>query len=123
MPSRHIKLAENFRAVFYAPFYAAVALRLYEQNGVPVKLVTFSHDGEGVSALVDGNVDVAWGGPMRVMKAHDTDPGSPLVCFGEVVARDPFYLIAAERCHAARLEDLPALRFAPVSEVPTPWLC
>jgi NitT/TauT family transport system substrate-binding protein len=118
-----LKLAENFRAVFYAPFYATAALGLYEQNDVAVELVTFSGAGEGVSALLDGKVDVAWGGPMRVMKAHDADPGSPLVCFGEVVARDPFYLVAANRCDSATLEDLPALQFAAVCEVPTPWLC
>ena len=118
-----LKLAENFRAVFYAPFYATAALGLYEQNDVAVELVTFSGAGEGVSALLEGRVDVAWGGPMRVMKGHDADPGSPLVCFGEVVARDPFYLVAAKQCDAARLEDLAGLRFAAVSEVPTPWLC
>ncbi len=119
-----IRLAENFRAVFYAPFYATAALGLYEQNDVAVELVTFSGAGEGVSALLDGKADVAWGGPMRVMKAHDAEPGSPLVCFGEVVARDPFYLVAGKQCRdAARLEDLPGLRFAAVCEVPTPWLC
>jgi NitT/TauT family transport system substrate-binding protein len=60
---------------------------------------------------------------MRVMKAHDADAASPLVCFGEVVARDPFYLVAANRCDAATLHDLGRVRFAAVSEVPTPWLC
>jgi NitT/TauT family transport system substrate-binding protein len=118
-----IKLAENFRAVFYAPFYATAALGLYEKHGLEVEMIASSHAGEGVSALLSGKVDAAWGGPMRVMKAHDADPHSPLRCFGEVVARDPFFLVAAKHCCAARLEDLRSVRLAVVSEVPTPWLC
>jgi NitT/TauT family transport system substrate-binding protein len=58
---------------------------------------------------------------MRVMKAHDQNPDSALACFCEVVARDPFFLVG--RGARFRLTDLPALRFASVSEVPTPWLC
>ena len=34
-----IRLAENFRAVFYAPLYAAQALGLYAQEGVKVELM------------------------------------------------------------------------------------
>jgi NitT/TauT family transport system substrate-binding protein len=60
---------------------------------------------------------------MRVMKARDQDSSSPLVCFGEVVARDPFFLVARADGPDFRLADLPRLRLATVSEVPTPWLC
>jgi NitT/TauT family transport system substrate-binding protein len=118
-----IRLAENFRAAFYAPFYATLALGLYEKHGMAVELVKSSAAGGGIAALLDGKVDVTWGGPMRVMKAHDADPASPLVCFGEVVSRDPFYLVASNRSDAATLDDLGRVRFAAVSEVPTPWLC
>jgi NitT/TauT family transport system substrate-binding protein len=60
---------------------------------------------------------------MRVLKARDLDPASPLVCFCEVVARDPFFLIGRVDRSSFRLTDLPRLRVATVSEVPTPWLC
>jgi NitT/TauT family transport system substrate-binding protein len=116
-----IRLAENFRAVFYAPFYATHALGLYAREGVDVELIESSLPGDAVSALLDGTIDLTWGGPMRVMKARDQRPDSPLVCFCEVVARDPFYLIG--RAENFRLADLPRLRFATVSEVPTPWMC
>jgi NitT/TauT family transport system substrate-binding protein len=58
---------------------------------------------------------------MRVMTAHDRDDQSPLVCFGEVVSKDPFFLIGKSR--QFKLPDLAHLRFATVSEVPTPWMC
>src|SRR5947209_7970815 len=86
-----IKLAENFRAVFYAPFYATWALGFYAREGVEIELLSSSVPGDAVSALLDDRIDITWGGPMRVMK--DRQPDSPLECFCEVVARDPFYLV------------------------------
>jgi len=118
-----IKLAENFRAVFYAPFYAAHALGFYAREGVETELISSSSPGYGVSALLDGTVDITWGGPMRVIKAGEQQSTSPLVCFCEVVARDPFYLIGRNTGSHFELTDLPSLRFAAVSEVPTPWMC
>jgi NitT/TauT family transport system substrate-binding protein len=118
-----IRLAENFRAVFYAPFYAAHALGLYAREGVEVELLDSAAPGGGPKALLDGTADLTWGGPLRVMKARDQDPASPLVCFCEVIGRDPFFLVGPGDGGEFRLTDLPRLRFASVSEVPTPWLC
>jgi NitT/TauT family transport system substrate-binding protein len=118
-----IKLVENFRAVFYAPFYAAHALGFYASEGIEVKLLSSSAPGDGVSALLDGSADITWGGPMRVMKAGEHQPASRLVCFCEVVSHDPFYLVGRINRSDFQLADLPSLRFASVSEVPTPWMC
>jgi NitT/TauT family transport system substrate-binding protein len=118
-----IKLAENFRAVFYAPFYATQALGFYTSEGVDVGLLSSPAPAAAASGLLDGTIDLSWGGPMRVMKARDLDPNSPLVCFCEVVARDPFFLVGKVDRSQFRLADLPRLKIASVSEVPTPWLC
>jgi NitT/TauT family transport system substrate-binding protein len=118
-----IKLAENFRAVFYAPFYATHALGFHAREGVEIELVSSPAPAAAASALYDGTIDLSWGGPMRVMKARDDDPGSPLVCFCEVAGRDPFFLVGRTDRSPFRLADLPDLRLATVSEVPTPWLC
>jgi NitT/TauT family transport system substrate-binding protein len=118
-----IRLAENFRTVFYAPFYAAQVLELYGKEGVEIEFVTSSVPGDGASALLNDTVDLTWGGPMRVMKARDLEPSSPLVCFCEVVARDPFFLVGRHHRSEFSLQDLASLRFATVSEVPTPWMC
>jgi NitT/TauT family transport system substrate-binding protein len=116
-----IRLMENFRALFYAPYYAALTLGFYEQEGVDVELVGSDTPGDAIAHLLDGSIDLTWGGPMRVMLAHDQDPHSPLVSFCEVVTRDPFFLIGNRDSFA--LSDLKGLRFATVAEVPTPWMC
>jgi NitT/TauT family transport system substrate-binding protein len=118
-----VRLSENFRAVFYAPFYATHALGFYASEGVAVDLLNSPAPGAAGAGLLDGSIDLAWGGPMRVMKAHDLDAVAPLVCFCEVVARDPFFLVGRGEPSRFRFADLPTLRVATVSEVPTPWLC
>jgi NitT/TauT family transport system substrate-binding protein len=118
-----IKLAENFRAVFYAPFYAIGALGCYAREGIEVELLSSPAPAAAASSLYDGTIDLSWGGPMRVMKARDQDRNSPLVCFGEVAGRDPFFLVGKAPRKPFKLTDLPRLRLATVSEVPTPWLC
>ena len=119
----HVKLSANFRAVFYAPFYATHALGFYASEGVGVELLNSPAPAAAAAGLLDGSIDISWGGPMRVMKARDDDPGSPLVCFCEVAARDPFFLVGKGDGSAFRLTDLPRLKIGTVSEVPTPWLC
>ena len=118
-----IRLMENFRAIFYAPYYATHALGFYRREGVDVELLTSDAPGDGISRLIDGTVDATWGGPMRVMKAHDQDRHSPLVNFCEVVSRDPFFLIGKRGAGVFQLVDLAGRKFASVSEVPTPWMC
>jgi NitT/TauT family transport system substrate-binding protein len=64
-----------------------------------------------------------WGGPLRVLLTHDADPKSDIVCFCDVVARDPFFVIGREPRPGFRPADLAQIRLGTVSEVPTPWLC
>src|SRR5215470_114641 len=105
-----IKLSENFRAVFYAPFYATQALGFYVREGVEIDFINSPAPAAAASDLLNGGIDLSWGGPMRVMKAREIDPDSRLVCFCEVVARDPFFVVGREHRGEFRLADLARLR-------------
>ena len=118
-----IVLSENFRAVFYAPFYAALSTGAFRATGVEVVLRPSPNPPAAAQALRAGEVDVMWGGPLRVMMVHDKEPGADLLCFCDVVARDPFFIIGATPKPHFKFADLVGLRFATVSEVPTPWIC
>jgi NitT/TauT family transport system substrate-binding protein len=118
-----LSLYENYRFVLYTPFYAAQATGAYRAEGLEVELSPSPGAGKAEQALIAGAADVIWAGPMRVIKHHDDHPGSPLVCFAEVVCRDPFSIVGRIANPDFRLADLAGLRFASVSEVPTPWLC
>jgi NitT/TauT family transport system substrate-binding protein len=78
-----IKLTENFRAVFYAPFYATQALGFYDSEGVDVELRPSPAPAAAAADLLDGTIDLSWGGPMRVMKAREDNPNSRLVCLAK----------------------------------------
>src|ERR1044071_6605511 len=124
MPApRRLRLYENYRFVLYAPFYAAHATGAYADEGLDVELLPSPGPGRAEAALAAGEVDVIWMGPIRLMKHHDDNPGSPLVAFAEVVCRDPFSLVGSRPNPDFRLAELVGLRFASTSEVPTPWLC
>jgi NitT/TauT family transport system substrate-binding protein len=118
-----ITLSENFRALFYTPFYAAHATGAYEREGVEVEFRLSSDPNRTAAALRSGEVEVMWGGPLRVLLTHEADPSSDVVCFCDVVARDPFFIVGREPRASFRPADLTRVRLGTVSEVPTPWLC
>jgi NitT/TauT family transport system substrate-binding protein len=118
-----IRLSENFRALFYSPFYAAEATGAFREAGVEVTISRSSAPAEANRALLARQIDVMWGGPLRVINDHHNDPASPLVCFCDVVARDPFFVIGARPRPDFKLTDLTKVKLATVSEVPTPWIC
>ena len=118
-----IILQESLRGVFYAPFYVALARDAYAAEGVAVRFVSSPRPGDAARNVMDGVVDVCWGGPMRVMQAYQQRPDCDLVSFAEVVTRDPFLLLGREPRPDFVLRDLLDVRVATVSEVPTPWMC
>ena len=119
-----LALFENFHAAFYIPFYVLKALRFADSEGLEIDWLPPGPPGAGIEAVQNGSVDLTWGGPMRVMKDRDTHPESDrsLVCFSQVVTRDPFCLVGRVPAPFS-LEHLANLRMSLVSEVPTPWLC
>jgi NitT/TauT family transport system substrate-binding protein len=117
-----LHLYENLRTVSYAPFYIAQALKLFDAHGVDVEMTLSASPKETALGLLEGRIDVSFGGPMRVMMHHDQDPACPLVCFSQVVGPEPFMLVGRMPQPDFDLTQLPAHRLAVVSEVPTPWL-
>ena len=117
-----VRIYENLRTVSYTPFYLAEARDLYAAEGLEVEIIISPDPGETALGLLAGRVDVSWGGPMRVLLHHDADLACPLVCFCQVVARDPFMLVGGSENPDFRWRDLESLRLGVVSEVPTPWM-
>ncbi len=116
-----ITLYETFRAVFYAPFYAALARGAFADEGLEVELRTAESLAVTAAGALGADADVSWGGPMRLLYAHDRDPASPLAGFCEVVTRDPFFIVGKTGIDG--LAGLAGKRLGAVSEVPTPLLC
>ena len=118
-----ITLQESLRAIFYAPFYATLARGAFDAEGVEIRFASAPRPGDAAKRLMDGTVDVCWGGPMRVNETYQQMPGCDIVCFGEVVGRDPFLLMGRTPRPNFKFADLKEVALATVSEVPTPWMC
>ena len=119
----HVKLSENFRAVFYAPFYATHALGFYTGEGVEVELLNSPAPAAAAAGLLDGSIDISWGGPMRVMKARDDDPIRRWSAFARLRRAIRSFWSARAILPPSGSTDLTRLKVGTVSEVPTPWLC
>ena len=117
-----VQLCENMRAIGYAPFYFALAEEHFARVGVEIELLTSPSASRTGVMLLEGAADVSWGGPMRVMMHHQADPACTLVCFAQIVARDPFVLVGRVPNPRFRFQDLLGLRVCVATEVPTPWL-
>ena len=105
------------------PFYVALARDAFAAEGVEIRFTSSPRPQDAALRLMDGTVDVCWGGPMRVMETYQKRADCDIVCFGEVVTRDPFLLMGRAPRPDFTLADLRSVRLATVSEVPTPWLC
>ena len=101
-----LRLYENHRFVLYAPFYAAHVIGADAAEGLAVELLPSPGVGPERS-LLDGAVEVLWARPMWVIKHHDENPNSALVCFAEVVRRDPFSIVGQ---YPIRVSGSPTLR-------------
>jgi len=121
MAKHHLKVQEPFRALFYAPFYAALARGDYAAEGVEVTLLAGTVPSLAKDSVLDRTADLAWGGPMRLLLAHDADHACPLRLFGAVVMGDPFFLVGRNPNPGFHLRDLAQMTLGTVSEVPTPW--
>lgn len=118
-----ITLIENFRAVFYAPFYAASALGAFEAEGLDVEVTMSADAAQTMQTVMAGGAAVSWGGPLRLMLAREKNPDGDPIAFCEVVGRDPFFILGREPNPDFKYADLFDRTFARVIEVPTPWLC
>lgn len=118
-----ITLIENFRAVFYAPYYASIALGAYRDEGIEIELKASNDASKTLESVLAGKGQVSWGGPVRIMLALEKNPTATPVAFCEAVGRDPFFLVGQDPNPRFGLKDLYGKRVATVSEVPTPWMC
>ena len=126
MASESVVLYENLRSCSYTPFYLAQRAGLFEAEGLEVDLRLSPAPPETAQGLIEGRADVSFGGPMRVMMHHDAARArgeeSPLVCFAQIVARDPFILVGREANPRFRFADLIGPRIGVATDVPTPWM-
>jgi len=118
-----LTLLENFRSMFYAPFYANTVLGSYEAEGLDVQVKMTPQLGKTLDAVIAGEAEMSWGGPMRLLYALDANPDAGAVAFCEIVGREPTLLVGRAPNPDFAMKDLSGKTLAIFTEAPTPWIC
>ena len=99
---------------------------MFSVEGLDVSLILSPSTTETAQGLIDGRADVSFGGPMRVLMHHNNaklnNEVSELICFAQVVARDPFILLGRTPNNNFNFHDLLNNKLAVAIDVPTPWM-
>ncbi len=117
-----IHVTETMRSLLYLPFYLAQARGEWQRVGLEVAMGIAADAASAPQSVLRGEADIYIGGPARVMMNHAEDQACPLICFGQIVARNPFVLIGAKPRHDFTLGDLMSLHVGIANEAPTPRL-
>lgn len=67
-------LHENFRALFYTPFYLSNALGAYRHKDLNLRFVETGEPGQAILDVLESRAELAWGGPMWLLHHHNHDP-------------------------------------------------
>jgi NitT/TauT family transport system substrate-binding protein len=114
-----ISTAEVVRGIFYAPVYVALAMNVYEAEGLAVRLTTLDF-GAGEDYLRSGAADLIVAAPMRTMRQFEAT-GERIISIAPVVIRHPWYLFGASSNHFV-WSDLRGKRVIDFAEAETPIL-
>jgi NitT/TauT family transport system substrate-binding protein len=113
-----VRVAETYHVVYYAPYYVASRLRLFEREGVEVTGTRYGSNPAARAAFDHGEADIGIGGIMRSLVAFDR--GEPIVPVhvARINDRDGFLLLG--RSAEFDWPDLIGRRLIVFAEAPTP---
>jgi NitT/TauT family transport system substrate-binding protein len=113
-----VRVAETYHVVYYAPFYVASRLGLFEREGVDLETTSYGSNAAARAAFEQGRADVGIGGIMRSLVAFDRGEPVVPVHFARINDRDGFFLLG--RSDRFDWPDLLGRRLIVFAEAPTP---
>jgi len=112
-------VGETYHVVFYAPFYVAMQLRLFEREGIELVTTVYGSNPAANAAMARREVDLGIGGIMRSLVAFDRGEATVPVHVARINDRDGFLLLG--RSSQFDWADLMGSRLIVFAEAPTPW--
>lgn len=88
-----LKINEVTHSLFYAPFYLAESLGLFEQNGIQIELTNGGGSDASMTALLSGNADIALCGPETTIYVYQQGREDFPVVFGQLTKRDGAFFV------------------------------
>ncbi|MCL1936042.1 MAG: ABC transporter substrate-binding protein [Defluviitaleaceae bacterium] len=91
-----VKVSEVTRSIFYAPWYVAIELGFFEDEGINIDLITSDGADRVMTALLTGAVDIGLSGPEAAIYVFNEGLNDFAVVFAKLTNRDGSFLISRE---------------------------
>ena len=97
--SNVLKINEVTHSLFYAPFYLADSLGLFEENGIEIELTNGGGSDASMTAIISGNADIALCGPETTIYVYQQGREDFPKVFGQLTKRDGAFLVGRQAEH------------------------
>ena len=101
-----IKVAEVAHTIFYAPAYAAMSKRYFEDEGIEIDLILTAGADKVTAAVLSGDVDVGFCGSEATIYVYNSGEKDYLVNFARLTKRDGAFLVSRKKYDNFTLDDL-----------------
>lgn len=90
---RTVKVNEVTHSVFYAPFYAAISLGFFEEEGLLIELINGGGSDKSMTALLTGDADIGLMGPETAVYVAGEGKSDHPVVFAQLTQKDGSFLL------------------------------
>lgn len=88
-----IKLNEVTHSIFYAPLYAAIELKYFEDEGLKIELTNGGGADKTMTAVLSKNADIGLMGPEAAIYVYNEGKTDYVQVFGQLTKRDGAFLV------------------------------
>ena len=92
-----INLNEVTHSIFYAPFYAAINLGYFEDEGLSINLTNGGGSDVSMTALISGSADIILAGPETVVYTSQEGISDQPKVFGQLTQTDGSFIVCKEK--------------------------
>lgn len=89
-----LSVNEVTHSVFYSPFYLAIELGYFEEEGISIELTNGGGSNVSMTAVISGQADIGLVGPETVIYVYNEGKEDHPVVFAKLTQRDGSFLIS-----------------------------
>lgn len=99
-------VAEVAHSIFYAPQYAAISEKYFEEEGIDLELILTPGANNVMAAVLSGDVQIGFSGTEATIYVYNGGEEDYPVTFAGLTQKDGAFLVSREKIENFKLEDL-----------------